>query len=144
MEQKSKSYLALMEQAIMILVFAFAAAMCVQAFQKADAVSKELADRDKAVNISQTVAETVKSMRGDLETAAAVLNGCVEENKLLIWYDNKWNSVSDREEAVYELCLTGTETSVYLAKSKISVTEIKKKKELFSLPVNWQKEVLHE
>ena len=143
MEQKSKSHLALMEQAIMILVFAFAAAICVQAFQKADATSKELAARDRAVNYGQTVAETVKSVHGDLESAAGILGGIAEEDKLLFWYDNEWNRVS-KEDAAYELCLMVTETSAYLDKSQLIVTELKKSKVLFALPVNWQKEVPHE
>lgn len=143
MEQKSKSHLALMEQAIMILVFAFAAAICVQAFQKADATSKELAARDRAVNYSQTVAETVKSVHGDLESAAGILGGIAKEDKLLFWYDNEWNRVS-KEGAAYELCLMVTETSAYLEKSQLIVTELKKSKVLFALPVNWQKEVPHE
>ena len=143
MEQKSKSHLALMEQAIMILVFAFAAAICVQAFQKADTTSKELAARDRAVNYGQTVAETVKSVHGDLESAAGILGGIAEENKLLFWYDNEWNRVS-KEDATYELCLMVTETSAYLEKSQLIVTELKKSKVLFALPVNWQKEVPHE
>lgn len=143
MEQKSKSHLALMEQAIMILVFAFAAAICVQAFQKADATSKELAARDRAVNYGQTVAETVKSVHGDLEAAAGILGGIAEEDKLLFWYDIEWNRVS-KEDAAYELCLMVTETSAYLEKSQLIVTELKKSKVLFALPVNWQKEVPHE
>jgi len=143
MEQKSKSHLALMEQAIMILVFAFAAAICVQAFQKADTTSKELAARDRAVNYGQTVAETVKSVHGDLESAAGILGGIAEEDKLLFWYDNEWNRVS-KEDATYELCLMVTETSAYLEKSQLIVTELKKSKVLFALPVNWQKEVPHE
>ena len=44
--EKSKSTLALMEQAVMILVFAVAATLCVQAFVRADAYSKELERRD--------------------------------------------------------------------------------------------------
>jgi len=143
MEQKSKSHLALMEQTIMILVFAFAAAVCVQAFQKADAISIELAARDRAVNYSQTVAETVKSVHGDLEAAADILDGIVKENKLLFWYDNEWDKASEAE-AAYELCLMVTETSAYLEKSQLVVTELKKSKVLFALPVNWQKEVPHE
>ena len=143
MEQKSKSHLALMEQAIMILVFAFAAAICVQAFQKADATSKELAARDRAVNYGQTVAETVKSVHGDLEAAAGILGGIAEEDKLLFWYDIEWNRVS-KEDAAYELCIMVTETSAYLEKSQLIVTELKKSKVLFALPVNWQKEVPHE
>lgn len=143
MEQKSKSHLALMEQAIMILVFAFAAALCVLAFQKADAISKALAARDKAATHSQTVAETVKSLHGDLKTAAGLLEGQTEEKKLFVWYDSEWNKTA-RTEAVYELCLSCTESSYYIEKSEISVTELKNSKELFRLPVSWQKEVPHE
>ena len=46
---KSKAPLVLMEQIIMLLVFALAAAICLQAFIKADALSSASANRDKAV-----------------------------------------------------------------------------------------------
>ena len=142
MEQKSKSPLALMEQAIMILVFAFAAALCMQAFVKADSLSKGLEARDRAVNISQTVAETVKALDGDLGLAAKALGGAVRDEELLLYYNKEWIAVEETE-AVYRLRLVCVETGRYLTKSEISVEALKDGEELFRLPVSWQ-EVSHE
>lgn len=140
-EQKSKSPLALMEQAIMILVFAFAAALCMQAFVKADSMSKKLAERDRAVNICQTVAETVKAQNGNLERAAELLGGSAA-GELLLYYNGEWNVVKETE-AVYALRLVCKECTPYLTQSEITVTVVENGEVLFGLPVSWQ-EVSHE
>ena len=49
---KSKAPLMLMEQMVMLLVFALAAALCLQAFVKADEISKQAEARDRAVLVS--------------------------------------------------------------------------------------------
>ena len=46
---RSKAPLAMMEQMVMVLVFALAAALCLQAFVKSDRMSKEMEARDRAV-----------------------------------------------------------------------------------------------
>jgi len=58
---KSKAYLLLMEQAIMILIFALAVALCLQAFAAAGEISAQTTRRDQAVQIAQSVAECLKS-----------------------------------------------------------------------------------
>ena len=45
---RSKAPLALMEQMVMVLVFALAAALCLQAFALADRISRQNAERDQA------------------------------------------------------------------------------------------------
>ena len=72
---KSKAPLALMEMLVMILVFALAAALCLNIFVLADRRSETNAARDRAVLAAQTAAETVKSCGGDMERAARLLNG---------------------------------------------------------------------
>ena len=52
--------LILMEQMIMLLVFALAAALCLQAFVKSDGISKRSEARDRAVILCQNVAETLQ------------------------------------------------------------------------------------
>lgn len=143
MEAKSKSHLVLMEQSVMILVFAFAAALCVMAFQKADAMSKAMANRDRAVNVCQTVAETAKALQGDLEAVATELQAEVKENKLFLWYGEDWTQATE-PDAVYGLCMTCTGTTEFLEKYNISVTNTETKEELFCLPVSMQREVPHE
>ena len=70
---KSKVSLQLMEQLVMLLVFALAAALCLQIFAKADAISQETARRDRAVVLARNAAELLKATDGN-EAAAERLS----------------------------------------------------------------------
>ena len=142
MEQKSKSTLALMEQVIMILVFAVTAAFCVQAFVKAELLSRQLSERDKAVGVCQTAAETVKALHGNMEQAADFLGGTAGKEEFVLYYSKTWEHVS-KQEAEYTLLLSLQEETEYLAKGEVTVFSATGE-EIFSLPVNWQREVSHE
>lgn len=58
---KNKASLLLMEQLVMILVFALCAALCLQCFVAADEISRETALRDRAVLLAQNTAECMKA-----------------------------------------------------------------------------------
>lgn len=58
---KNKASLVLMEQLLMVLVFALAAALCLQAFAGADTISRQTQRQDEAVLIAQNAAELLKS-----------------------------------------------------------------------------------
>ena len=135
--EKSKAPLNLMEQVVMILVFAFAAALCVQAFVVTDGMSKEAYARDKAAVISQMVAETVKSQNGDKEQSALLLEGTVTETGILVGYTEAWETCSE-EAATYCAELMIKESDAYLSKGEVTVRETKTQKVIFSLPVSWQ------
>ena len=68
---KNKTSLLLMEQLVMVLVFALAAALCLSAFVKADQISRETVRRDEAVLLAQNAAQVLKATSGDLQLAAA-------------------------------------------------------------------------
>lgn len=81
---KSKTPLALMEQLVMVLVFALAAALCVSCFVAADRLSQRNAMEDRAVLAAQNAAETIKRCQGDYEQAAALLDGTWAEGVLAV------------------------------------------------------------
>ena len=58
---RSRAPLALMEQLVMILVFALAAALCLQVFVFADRISARNEETDRAVLVCQNAAETLKA-----------------------------------------------------------------------------------
>ena len=62
---KSKAPLVLMEQMVMLLVFALASALCLQAFVKSGDLSQRSAARDRAAVEAQNAAETLRSQSGD-------------------------------------------------------------------------------
>lgn len=69
---KSKTSLLLMEQLVMLLVFALAAALCLQVFAKAEVISADTAHRDQAVVLARNAAELLKSTDGDLQAVRAL------------------------------------------------------------------------
>lgn len=79
---KSRSPLIMLEQLLMLLVFALAAALCLQAFVLADSQSKTTSRRDSAIIEVQRTAETIKYCGGDMEKAAGILGADWEEDAL--------------------------------------------------------------
>lgn len=87
---KGKTSLTLIEQAIMLLVLALAAALCLRAFVWADTYSKENSHRDRAMTQLQNAAEVLKANHGDLSAAAETLGGQAEEGVWTIFWDENW------------------------------------------------------
>lgn len=73
--ERSKAPLALMEQIIMILVFALAAAICLQAYVYADKMSKDGQLRERASARAREVIEYCKATEGDLPFVSGRLSG---------------------------------------------------------------------
>ena len=97
---RSKAPLSLMEQMIMLLVFALAAALCLQAFVKSDAVSRRDEARAQAAVRAQTAAELLQHCGGDLAETARLLGCTAGAEELHIRYDEDWNAT---EEGTYHL-----------------------------------------
>ena len=81
---RNKAPLALMEQVVMVLVFALSAALCLQGFALANRISARLENRNQAVALAQNAAELVKYYDGDYTHAAQQINDTLEENVLRV------------------------------------------------------------
>ena len=103
---KSKAPLLLMEQMVMLLVFALAAALCLQAFVKSDGISKDSENRDRAAALCQSAAESVCHCGGDMAAAAALLEVPYpyggDDLSFEIHYNEDWTLCDNRE---YAFCL---------------------------------------
>ena len=140
---RSKSPLALMEQLVMVLVFALAAALCLRAFVLADQTSRHHADVDRAVLLCQNAAETLKAtglpMAEAQENAQNQLGGILEQGVWYILYDENWEQTEDQEKAVYSLCAQGVPTDVDgLWKAEVWADIWEDGEVLFSIPAAWQ------
>ena len=134
---RSKAPLAMMEQMVMVLVFALAAALCLQAFVKSDRMSKEMEARDRAVVLCQNVAETIRSTGGNWEETCDLL-GMPFPNAGM--YDENWTPV-DVGDSVYQLWIEPLDSGVDgLGKAKISVTKYGLNV-IFEIEAAWQEEV---
>ena len=143
---KSKAPLILMEQMVMLLVFALAAALCLQAFVSSDGASSRSEQRDRAVTLCQEAAEAIRHSGGDpehaLSRAAELLNTtCGEYSEvypLQINYNEDWTRSEDRNYA-YCLRAHGLESEVPgLCKALVKVTDSTDTRTLFELEVAWQ------
>lgn len=121
---KHKASLVLMEQLVMILVFALAAAVCLRAFVLADSLSRETAVRDQAAIACQNMAETIKSC-GSLAPAAEAL-GAERTN-------GGWLLPGDG----FDLILR-EKNSLQPGLGMASVQAVDGERELFTLTVGWQ------
>ena len=108
---KSKAPLLLMEQMVMLLVFALAAALCLQAFVKSDGSSSRSEQRDRAVTLCQEAAETIRWFGGDTvsEKAAQTLGYHYDKGVMYQEFDADWNPV---EYGVYRLDASGIPVDV--------------------------------
>lgn len=125
--ERSKAPLALMEQVIMILVFALASAVCLQAFVYSDRLSRTDEQRQNAMAKAQQVTEYCKANHGDLEKAGEILGADVTEEGLEIRYPE--------EEMILSLQLT--EKTDYLQKAVVTVTDMEDA-EIYNMDIAYQ------
>lgn len=138
---RSKAPLILMEQMVMLLVFALAAALCLQAFVQSDRLSKESAARDRAITLCQNAAELVRHGGGDLAAAAEKLGGVCTGEELCAGYDKDWTA-SDVQSCTYRLTVRPVDSGVEgLGRARISVVEEASENRLFELETAWQEDI---
>jgi len=122
-----------MEQLIMLLVFALAAALCLQVFAHSGNISRRCEAQAFAATAVQNVAETVKQNRGDL----SVFTGDNSSEQVLIGFDEQWQE-SAPTGAAYHILVILEETDVP-GLGKASVTaRTAAGEELFAIAVCWQ------
>ena len=139
---KSKAPLALMEQLVMVLVFALAAALCLQVFVLSDRMSQRSEARDHAVVQVQNVAETLKGCDGDLSESAARLGGIADEESLQIGYDTDWRPVPVAESIYLVQAVRTEEEDPMLGGAQVFAQTVDGDV-LFQVNVCWQEVAAH-
>lgn len=134
----NKTPLALMEQVIMVFVFALAAALCVQVFVYARTVSVSMEERDHGIVICQNIAETAKECKGNLETLQERMEGSREENEFVLYYDDKWNQIAKNQAVCYRAAFRVLARDEFCSKGEVLIIKSVDDTEIFSLPVAWQ------
>lgn len=137
-ESESKAPLALMEQVIMVLVFALAAALCIQAFVLARTISIRLTERDHAINLCQTLAETVKAYGGSPEKIIEELGGGMSGEQIVFYYDSDWMPLSEAKKADYRVVFEKEERENSCQYGRITVSDTEKDNEIYSMRIAWQ------
>ena len=140
---RSRSSLAMMEQIIMLLVFALAAALCLQAFVKSDQMSRNSEARDRAMVLCQSAAEVIRHSGGDLERAAELLGipygAYTQEGPAFsAHYHEDW-TLSDTQEYAYVLRAELVDSgAVGLGKAHVEAASAGGADVLFAIDICWQ------
>lgn len=135
---RSKIPLILMEQMVMLLVFALAAALCLQAFVKSDRMSGRSYDRDRAVTLVQEAAEAVRHC-GGTEGAAKLLGASCSGGYFSLAYDGDWNPGGESYILKAEEIPSGVPG---LGMAEVAMADGKDAEDvLFAVTVAWQEEI---
>ena len=137
---RSKTPLALMEQVIMILVFALAAALCLRVFVLAEKISQNSEDLDRAVLLCQNAAEALKAAGGSAaraqEAVMPSLGAVPSGDGWQADYDENWNPAAP--DGIYRL-VSRSEPAPAAGLAAVALQVFGKDgRELFSLTVFWQ------
>lgn len=138
---RSKAPLSLMEQLVMLLVFALAAALCLQIFVFSGQLSRSCEARDHAVTEVQNAAEAVKLCSGNAEEYEKLLGGTSANGVLSIGFDEKWNS-TETENAEYTVTVAPQPAEGSMIGTADISAQNKNGETIFSVSVSWQ-EVSH-
>lgn len=139
---KNKAPLSLIEQLIMILVFALTAAFCLQGFTLANRISRHQEAQAKAVVITQNAAELLKYTSGNFSQSASILGGSVNGDVWIVPYDASWQLISSSPEAVYLLKVTCLNTDdPFLGTAQIQV--LCEEEVIFEITTAWQEDYMY-
>lgn len=134
---KSHAPLALMEQLVMVLVFALAAALCVQTFALSSHISRTGAARDRAVIEAQNAAELCKAEGFDAARLESQLSGRTEQGVVYTYYDENWETIGYLAEYAYCLQVQNVPAQPGLGKAEVRVSAVDGEV-LSELSVAWQ------
>ncbi|MBR7142201.1 MAG: hypothetical protein IKD06_01530 [Clostridia bacterium] len=118
---KNRSLLMLIELTVMLLVFALAAAFCLQGFSSADSLSAHSLALDEACLIAQNAVEILENSGGDCQLAEQYVSPYLQQGG-------------------YTLVITPVDTDLpALGQARVSV--FKNGESVFALTACWQREV---
>lgn len=114
----TKSGLFAIELLIAVGIFSLCAAICVGLFVRAEVMSQDAADLNRAVSAARSAAECYKAVGGDLDRTAELTGGRVEKGRLVLAYDQDWQPLGEcatGELRLFLLELTPREAEGYAA-----------------------------
>ncbi len=136
--KRNKTALLLMEQLVMLLIFALAATVCLQAFVYAHRLSLDVEARDRAAELAQSVAETLRHTGGDFPGAARMLDAQqFDADSLRLELDADWAPAEDTARYVLG---AGRQASDLpgLGRGQVWLRSEAEDRELLRLDITWQ------
>jgi len=130
MNNRSRSTLFLIEQLIVIAVFAICAAACTRILAAAYFTASDSRDTSRAILAAENGAETFKATGGDARLIAQILGGVSDRidgsAAAIVYFDKDWH-ISDFENAFYRLimvCGEPADEAPFLLTGDLSVEKL--------------------
>ena len=102
----TRSGLFAIELLISVGVFSLCAAICVGLFVRAEVMSQDSANLNRAIIEARSAAECFKAAGGDLEETARLTGGeLADGGRLFLEYDENWNVLETGIAGTFELIL---------------------------------------
>ena len=102
----TRSGLFAIELLVAVGIFTFCAAVCVGIFVRAELMSRDSADLNRAVNAARSAAECYKAAGGDLAKTAELCGGTLSENGVALAFDADWNPAVSAPDNGFTLTLS--------------------------------------
>ena len=99
----SKTKMFLLEFIIIILFFSLAATVCVRIFVNAKLTSVQSSRLTGAVLKVQEAAENFKAVDGDADRLAKELDGILEGQNVIVYYDTEWKPAAGQTDDNYRM-----------------------------------------
>lgn len=132
-----KTVLSLIEQTVMICVFAVAAALCLSVFVYARELSEKNGIRDFAVREVSNAAQIMRSCSGDLEKASVLLDAGECPEGIAAGYDADFCRVDSDPEFVLRVVPVKTENKNL---GSAEITFDRASETVYSLNICWQED----
>ena len=112
----TRSGLFAIELLIAVGIFSLCAAICVGLIVRAEVISRDSADLNRAVTEARSAAECFKAAGGDLEETARLTGGkVVDRDVLFLEYDANWNKLDSGAVSTYVLMLLSSQEDGYIS-----------------------------
>lgn len=135
---RNKAKLVMIEQIVMILVFALAATICVRMFVLSEKLSKKYENTDRAVLTAQNAAELLKSegITGYINKTNVIQTA---QDEWVTFFDSEWRVTNEEDKRKFSLKVKYTaDEDACLWRAEITVCTAEDV-ELFRIPVAGQK-----
>jgi len=110
MKRNHSSGLFLMEMIAVILFFSICSGICIQAFAKADGMSRKAENLNHAVVRAESIADTIRSENGNADAG----NGT-------FYWDRNWKLLPGKENAEFRAVTESSEDDSHMQKSDITI-----------------------
>lgn len=116
MKNSSRTTLFLMEQLIVILIFAICAAVCVKIFVGSYTMVSDSRDKKNSLIVAESGAECYKALGGDADKIAMYLDGTAtgsdEDGVITVYYNKSWQAC-EGADADYLMQISSRESEEY-------------------------------